>query len=502
MKHLLHYIVFIIFVLGLNSCIKTNLPELNENPNEQTTANPALLFKYSLREGVGSYNTDVNVEQWSLMNWVMFTASRNGVTPNEEYVMPGGKDQLWNEQYSTALINVQSALNTMGDSAKYNNHRAACMIWKVFLFHRITDLWGAIPYSEALKGYTELTLMPKYDSQKSIYYDMLFQLKSAADMIDEAGEFFDQDADLIYKGNVENWKIFANSLRLRLATRLRYADPDKYTAELQELKTARLMEANSESALFPFNSDKKNHLFEAFYSGQSIVQNNPSHFLTEYLKNTNDPRIEILLKPTVAHTVFPWFDKYKGVPNLLPVNAEQWSDFKEDWSDVSGIGDWFLRNETPGVLLSFSEVCFLSAEAAEFGVFSDAQSFYEAGIAANMRFYGEYGKAEHNIPEIKITEYISALPPADLENIITQKWLTFAFENGYEAYAEYRRTGYPAFTDYFNNPINIEIYPKRLPYPNSEKTLNLSSYNIAVQEQGVDNEFTKIWWGKVKHLSI
>ncbi len=496
MKHTFNFTVFVISLLIFSSCIKNNLSELNENPNEQTQANPELLFKYSLREGVGSYNTDVNVEQWALMNWVMFTASKNGVTPGEEYVIPGGKDQFWNEQYADALINVQTALNIMGDSVKYVNHRAACMIWKVFLFHRLTDLWGDIPYSKALQGYSDFNLMPSYDSQQVVYFDMLAQLKTASEMINPAKAFFPEDADLVYKGNAELWRKFANSLRLRLATRLRYVAPEKYTAELQELKNAPLIAANSESALFPFNSEKKNHLFEAYFSGQATVQNNPSRFLTEYLKNTNDPRIEIFLEPAPIHEVFPWFDKYVGIPNLLPANSPQWANFQEDWSDVSGIGKWFLRNETPGVLLSYAEVCFLSAEAAEFGVFSDMQGYYEAGIRANMQFYGEYGEQAHVIPENKINAYINSLGTADLENIISQKWLTFTFENGYEAYAEFRRTGYPVLTDYFDNSINKEIYPKRLPYPTSESTLNAENYNAAVQMQGADNEFTKLWWAK------
>lgn len=481
-------------VLGLNACIRNHLTDLNVNPNEQTTADAGLLFKYSLREGVGSYNSDVNVEQWGLMNWVMFTASRNGVTPGEEYVIPGGKDQLWNEQYVNALVNVQEALYVMGDSAQYTNQRAACMIWKVFLFHRLTDLWGSIPYSEALQGYSDLNLMPAYDSQAAVYYDLINQLKTASEIIDPSQGFFSEEIDLIYSGDVTLWQVFANSLRLRIATRLRYIDPERYTQELTELKDARLMAANNESVLFPFNSEKKNHLYEAYYSGQAIVQNNPSLFLTNMLNDTNDPRISILLEPAPISEIFPWYDAYKGIPNLLPANSSEWDNYESDWSDVSGIGNWFLRNETPGVLLSYAEVCFLKAEAAEFGIFDNMQTHYETGIAANMRFYGDYGEAEHSISEAEIENYLMSAQPADLESIITQKWLVFVFENGYEAYAEFRRTGYPAFTDYFGNPIDSTMFPKRLPYPNSETTLNAENYNAAVQAQGPDNVYTPIWW--------
>jgi hypothetical protein len=89
---------------------------------------------------------------------------------------------------------------------------------------------------------------------------------------------------------------------------------------------------------------------------------------------------------------------------------------------------------------------------------------------------------------------VASLPPVNQENIITQKWISFTFQNGYEAYAEYRRTGFPIYTDYTGLPINTNVFPNRLTYPPTESNLNSANYNAALTNQGADVAGTKVWW--------
>lgn len=497
--HIVRKILYslIVFSCIVNSSCLTDFEELNKDPNQSDYIDPSLLFIYSLKQGAGNYNSDVNVEQWGLMNYCMYFAAKGGIIPGEEYVIPGSKDLLWNEQYSNALVNAQEALNLYGDSAKYENQIAALNIWKTFLFQRITDLWGDIPYADALKGYHELNYQPQYSSQQDIYGDMLTMLKDASESINENQSFFSSDIDLIYQGDVLKWKAFANSLRLRLAIRIKYADPERYEQEMSELQNLDFIANNISSALFPFNSDKKNHVYEADFTGQARIQNNPSKFLVDMLVDSSDPRVSIFLEKTSLSAVFPWYEEYNGVPNLLPYNDPVWNNFDSNWGDISNIGNWFVRPETPGVFMSYSEVCFLKAEAALDGYFgAEAQGFYEEGIETNIKFYGDFGESEHIIPQVDIDNYIASIPAVTLEQIITQKWILFAFENGYEAYAEYRRTGYPALKQFDGSTIDGSIFPNRLPYPNPEVTLNQDNYNMAIQNQGADNVKTKLWWDK------
>jgi len=488
---LLTFAIVIIF-----TACKRNLTELNVNPNEVTYVNPALLFKQSLKDGAGSYNTDVNVEQWGLMTWMMYMAPKGGHSPGEEYVIPGGKDGFWDEQFSNALVGIQETLNLYSDSVKYTNEIAIAKIWKVFLFHRMTDLWGEVPYSEALRGYDDLIYLPKYDSQQEIYFHFLDDLKASSSAIDEANPLSTPDADLIYSGDLHKWRLFANSLRLRLAINIKFIAPEKYNEVLKELEQAEFFTKNDDSAHFPFNEEKKNHLYETFFTNQGTVQNNPSKFLVDMLQQKNDPRAAVFFQKTELSLAQPWlYPEYKGVPNLLANNSETWSSYDSNWGDISKIGTWFLRAETPGVIMSYSEVCFLKSEAALDGFFPQSSDFYlKEGIKANMNFYTEYGEIEHEISEQKITNYISNLSGSTLEDIIMQKWISFAFENGFQAYSEYRRTGYPVLLNFNNTPIDNSIFPVRLPYPTSEITLNSENYNNAVSRQGTDNEFTKLWW--------
>ena len=477
---------------------KKNLSELNVNPNDPLTTSPNYLFRYVLQQGMGNYNSDVTVEQWTLENWMMFMASRGGPEPGKEYIMPSGKDDLWNEQYSNALSNTQAIINLVGDDPESVNLLAGAMIWKVFLFQRITDLWGEVPYSEALKGISHLNLSPAYDPQKEIYYDMLSTLKSAVALFNPGKPFFEPDADLIYQGDQNKWIAFANSLRLRIATHISRADFAKYQEVVQELQGKPMISSNEGSAVFPFNSVFKNHLYETMFRGESVVQNNPSKFLADLLVSSGDPRVGLILQKAPL-SILPIFPPYNGVPNLVANNDPIWNNYNKDgdWGDISRIGVWFLRNETPGVIMNYPEVCFLQAEAALNGLWSgNPRDLIQEGIRADIAFYVLYGGSGYAIPEQDVNDYLASLPAADLEQVITQKWISFVFRNGYEAWADYRRTGYPALLDFYGNPVSPARLPVRMTYPYREYTLNRQKYNEAVARQGPDSEFTHVWWDR------
>ena len=491
---------FILMVLLLGSGCKKNLTELNVNPNDPLTTNPGYLLRYALQQGMGNYNSDVTVQQWSVENWVMFMASRGGPEPGKEYIMPSGKDALWTEQYSQALSNTQAIINLIGDDPERVNLLAVAQIWKVYLFQRITDLWGDMPYSEALEGITELNFTPVYDPQQQIYMDMLSSLKSAVALFDLQKPFYQPDADLIYQGDINHWIAFANSLRLRLATHINVVDPETYRSELQDLASKPLISSNGESAIFPYNSVVKTPLYETMYRGESVVQNNPSKFLCDLLVQSNDPRTRLILEKAPL-SFLPVFPPYNGVPNLVPDNDPVWNNYNKDgdWGDISRIGSWYLRDATPGVIMSYAEVCFLKAEGALRGAFpGDADALMKEGIRADIEFYRDFGTDGYAIGSDTVETYLAALPPTDLEAIITQKWISFVFENGYEAWGDYRRTGYPVLLHYDGSPVDRSSVPARLTYPYREYTLNQANYNAAIANQGPDNEWTRVWWNFIR----
>ncbi|MFO7864067.1 MAG: SusD/RagB family nutrient-binding outer membrane lipoprotein [Salinivirgaceae bacterium] len=499
---LVRYSFLLALFVTLFAACETNLTDLNVNPDEPLDADPNYLFSYALQQGMGNYNSDVNLEQWGVMNWMMYLASREGVEVGREYPVPSGKDAFWREQYTNTLMNTQVIINKAKADATIVNMAAAAQIWKVLVTSQLTDLWGDIPYSEALKGISDNVLSPGYDTQAQIYESMLNTLKDATAQFTNDQPFFDAQSDLIYEGDMEAWRRLGYSLMLRLATRINQVDAETYSTTLDFLADKPLIGSVNESAIFPFNAVRKNHLWETMYRGESVVQNNPSKFFVDLLSATDDPRKRVFFEEAPL-SFLPFIDKYRGIPNLLPNTAEQWDDYNlnstfgiaGDWGDISKIGEWFLRDNTPGIVMSYSEVCFLLAEASLNGLWSEsAANLVQEGGRANMELYNLYGDETNFIADEEINSYVNSLPDADLEQIITQKWISFAFEQGYQAYAEYRRTGYPVLTDYYGEPIDQTIFPLRLPYPNSEYTLNRENYNQAVANQGADNEFTAMYW--------
>ena len=151
--------------------------------------------------------------------------------------------------------------------------------------------------------------------------------------------------------------------------------------------------------------------------------------------------------------------------------------------------------ETLATALQDAEDYKVQAEAALNGAWAgSAQTFYEEGTAAAIRLYDVPGDTSYYVPESEIQTYINSLPAADLQQIITQKWILFAYDNAYEAWAEYRRTSYPRFTRYDGSFLGNNDIPARLTYPNAENTLNNEHYNEAVGRQGADHAYTKVWW--------
>lgn len=489
-KNLLYLVIFTFsLIVPFTTGCKKSMDELNVNPNAPVTVNPDYLFTYSVVKGMNSYITNANVHYWLTMNWNMYFATLGGVDAGKEYDSNDGKDALWTEHYAQSLMNAREVQRLTAGSNYLINKNSIARIWQAYLFSQLTDLFGDIPYSAALTGASSLNFTPAYDRQQNIYYALINELKQASAAMDPNQAVFPGNSDPLYKGSVSKWKQFANSLRLRLAMRMSIVDPVKAQQEIAALQNEPFISSNSDNAIFPYGGEIRNPLFDLIQSGQSGGKTYPSKYLIDKLKSLNDPRLPVFAQYTTESIIIGIPD-HEGVPNLVPAGSSVWSNYNTDASDVSKIGLWFLKQDAPGVLMSYAEVCFLKAEAALNGWWNgNAQQLYEEGVTANMQSYTGSG-----ITTSQITNYISSLPLVNQENIITQKWISFTYQNGYEAYAEYRRTGFPILKDYNGNAINISTYPNRFTYPATELNLNSVNYNAAVSVQGPDLASTKVWW--------
>ena len=482
------------FVLGLVavsavSCDK-GFEELNVNPNAPTIANPDQLFTEALIINAGQFNTAVNTEQWSLQVWTQMMADINGINVGSGYNYDGGwNDQLWAEWYTRVLSPCSQIIRLTEDDPFLVNKTAIARILRAYAFQRITDLWGDVPYTDALLGFNpdgSPIRAPRYDSQQTVYMGLLAELKEAVAAIDPTKDSF-FGADVLYSGDFDAWIKFGNSIRLRMAMRLSEVDPATAQQHVSELLAdeSTLISSVSEGAHFEFNAEERNPFFELFNSGQGL--RNPSHFLIEFLRENNDPRLPIYAQETPSSQV-AGTEPFVGVPNqltLIELNSLGINTFNS-----SLVGDHFLNITIRGTSMSYAEVCFLKAEAAlrGWGGSMSAGDYYNAGVTASMEWV--------NTPNDSITSFLAGAGAFDgtLENIIEQKWLDCVYTNAYEGFAEWRRTGFPILTDENDNPINTSAVPKRLPYPPSEWVTN--GTNVAAVGLSNNDKSTPVWWDK------
>ena len=403
---------------------------------------------------------------------------------------------------------------------------ALAQILKISAWHKATDMFGPIPYKEAGKG---LITVP-YDSQEEVYKSMFKELSDAIEVLtkyaDNGNSKLLPNADAVYAGDVHKWVVYANSLMLRLAMRVYYADAalsKKYALQavnhsygVMKTKDDEAKMERGASLEFKNNLDVLINQYNECRMGSSMLA---------YLGGYQDPRLpKYFNTSTVSQAVtVGTYGKYSGVPTGHDVSS---NDAFKDSSRPA------ITSTTPTYWMRASEVYFLLAEAAlhGFAVGGTAESLYEKGIEMSFE--------ENGIASSEVADYMSSgLKPSaysfhltnpsvnvdapaltqsttewtgtdeeKLEKIMIQKWIAL-YPNGQEAWTEYRRTGYPKLhsvvTNYSNGEVDSEVGIRRMRFPTNKST---SAEDIANLESarkllrgGLDKAGTRLWWDNKNH---
>lgn len=468
-------LIALILILGLQACTK-DFEEINDNPNFPTVdeANPALILPKILFETGNELTADI---AWGLGNIITQLVATNNFTGNDRYLL-GTYEGTWNLLYR----NIRDANNLLELGVNSNNgaYQGSALVLRAWMLANLTEMYGDVPYSEALSG-KDNQFLPKYDAQEDIYRAILADLESAVVRFDEGG---DMSGDILYDGDTEQWKRFANSLRVRYLMRLE----NKWSAlnidgaaAIQSIVDSGIhFTSNNDNAAVSYLEGTNRWPLNTARVG-SFDEKRMSQRIEGILKAANDPRMSVLFRPVDN----PDSDEFVGVPNGLSEDAA--SNFNGGANNQSRLGTRF-REEPAAVemmLMHYSELMFILAEAAQKGYISgEANTFYEAGIIANLNYLGITDTEDYlNDPLVILTR-------EQLERIATQKWISL-FLVGNEAWYDYRRTGLPLLTPGPNAVLN-EL-PVRIQYPGSEQVLNAASYEAAVASQGADEITTKMW---------
>lgn len=394
---------------------------------------------------------------------------------------------------------------------------ALAKVVKVQGMHRVADAYGPIPYLNfGVRGVSN-----NYNALQDVYKKFFEELDEAIDVLTLYAQGNPSATllakyDYVYGGNVANWIKFANTLRLRLAMRVVYADAAlaKTQAEKSVANPFGFISNTNERASIKRSADLDylHPLYEIAYTfnaGEARM----SASMDSYLNGFSDPR-------RAAYFTQANDGNYHGV--RLGIVATNWTPYSG-----AGISNLNVnQNTTEVVWTTAAESYFLRAEGALRGwnMGGSAESFYAQGVAASfaennitasastylanststpIAFADNSGQSGNNAPvpsDITIAWNNGDAFERALEKIITQKWIAM-YPDGPEGWAEFRRTGYPKLhpvvTNNSNGTIITATQIRRIPFPQSEYNTNRANVQTGISVLGgPDGGGTRLWWDK------
>lgn len=382
-------------------------------------------------------------------------------------------------------------------------------ILRVAAMHRLIDMYGALPYTQV----TSESITVPYDDMKTAYHAMLDDLTSAIETLtvylSSSSDALMPDADVVYKGDMNKWVKFANSLKLRLAMRLRGVEPE-YAQQMAEEAVGHsigVITSNADAPRYPYPGNSPIWKMCTSWGDARAAAD-----IVSYMVGYQDPRLSLYFNSVT----FSGFDgTYAGLRSGSTLTSKAWAD---QYSCPAGeMDDDYLW-------MTAAEVAFLKAEGALYtwnmgG--STAEALYEEGITLSFDQWGASGAsaymenstntpADYSDPSGKLsTSAVSTITvkwengdtEKSLERIITQKWIAM-YPLGQEAWSEYRRTGYPRFFSLAEQPVSyptLTTVAARIPFNPDEYTNNPNNINSSTVQQllgGKDDYSTKLYWAK------
>jgi hypothetical protein len=441
---------------------------------------------------------------------------------------------FWDALYSGergVIRDITSVIGKWKDESVFENDYQMARILKAYMFHRMTDLYGDIPYSEAARIKDGIAC-PKYDTQESVYNDLLKELNEAQGAIRVPAGSQLKSADVYFNGDPEKWKKFANSLILRIAMRLSKVDPSKAQEWVKTAVNNGIIDRAGDNAmLLHTDGTPANDSAEPY--GKIFSQADPqAFFVSEYfinlLKNANDPRLPLIASVCERPGIPYMQDGHEkgnpdpavqtGMPAGYNTEGGEWDistapgypgeKFRSHYSVPSRYT--YADPQAPTMIVTFAENQLLLAEAAYRGWLQgtsatrSAKEYYESGVRAAMEQFSFYPNAKNlyagHLTSEAINSYLAANPFDEsraLEMINTQYYIT-TFCDEYECFANWRRSGYPALTPVnkgYPNSVTNGTIPRRFTYPIIESQVNSTNYREAVQRlKDGDRMTSRVWW--------
>lgn len=476
-------------LVAVSSCTK-NFEEINTDPNNLVSVTPGSLLT-PLMYNIGNYNTTRSYGfTWQLMQ-VGFPYPSTALGTHRYDITPTAGNGTWNNGYKwlTTIRQIEAS----ADEFDQPIYKAVAATLDAFVTQILTDVFGDIPYTEAVK-LDEGVSMPVFDSQKDIYVSLIEKLENANETYKKA-EGSMTGNDFLYDNDLTKWRKFNNSLLLRILLRTsKKAEMDSYAriqAILNDPSNYPIFENNSDAAILKISGlDPYEY---AWPRRQDYTLNETkAEFFTDLLVEAQDPRLPYFMSKAVktnGDTI-----GYKGIPAAHPMS--QSFDYSPSIPNPELMSPRVVGTIVHHLLMTYAEVEFIKSEVYQhFGENNKAEEAYKKGVFAGISHWQWADDPEFEMPSDTYFNNPKVKYDNTLERIIEQKYLAL-YMNDYQQWFEYRRTGFPKLPK-TSEMLHDGVMPTRLPYHDKLSIFNPENYKAAVAklDQG-DNSQSKVWWEK------
>ncbi|WP_166336237.1 SusD/RagB family nutrient-binding outer membrane lipoprotein [Sphingobacterium chungjuense] len=483
MKNLIKIVLLGIVCSSILTSCNKDFQEINTNPNTSPRVQPENLLAPALAKSVSANMSRSQRITNELMQVTVNMGDGEGRIFRYD-IRTNEADHMWNNLY-VQLRNFRD-IYEYADELNQPEYKAIAQISEVWLFSILTDIYGDIPYSQALLGRDSNVVQPVFDKQQAIYLSLFEKLEEANTLLNGiAFEYkIKADADPVFNGQMYKWRLFGNSLYLRLALRLAHKTELNTVAIIKKIIEDEpirypIMRSNDDSAILrwtgvsPYVSPFATWRPADWYGPKS------ASFFTDKLSERSDPRI--------VSWVSLFNGDYLGVPSGYPIGQPP--------VQGSALHTDLMSHPLLGNILNYGELQLILAEAAIKGYITtgSAREYYERGTKAGIELWG------HQMPSFYLSTDLTAWDDnfdefQKMELIHLQKYYALFFTD-MQSWFEFRRTGHPVLP-IRSGHLNGGKMPVRLNYPVYVQNANRANYQQAVAEQGPDNFNTPVWWQK------
>ncbi|XOV91569.1 MAG: SusD/RagB family nutrient-binding outer membrane lipoprotein [Bacteroidota bacterium] len=488
----IHKICLFLLMVGTATSCDEGFEEVNKNVDLVTESNIDYVLPYVQL-------SMLDQTYYTIVDYVgSFVFQVNRRRDYERLIRPGGEHGSHFEwMYEMPLKGVADLMESTKDDPELVNYLSMTRIIRAYIMHQLTDVYGAVPYFEANKGYTERIFTPKYDPQEVIYMDMFKELEEAILAFDNSKAI--PSSDIVYGGDLDKWKKFGYSFMLRLGLRIMDVDPVNGKKWVDKAIAGGLITSNDDNFVVYYlpNSDDSDESNPTANGPCKVFIKYDTYYLTEpfvgFLRDNNDPRTSVFCELRGNGDTTP--ENQLGYPPLGYISVPDKGIYSK--SNTTTVA----RYDAPYIHLSYAQTQFQLAELVVRGIISgDDQAYYEAGVRAAMEQLAIFGP-DAIISSGQIDTYLAENPynptttEEALEMINTQYWVETHW-NWYETFANMRRSNYPELYSKIDPSIEgndgAEL-PGRLTYPSDELSIN-PQVSASNEIQGPDVCSTKLWW--------